>query len=110
MWPVSNTDISSQIGPMTRTVAAAALMLSIMAGPDDLDRTSLDGAPADYLGKLGRDLKGLRVAYSPDLGGLRVDPEGSALDRAGVRAIEELGCVLEWVEPRFAVNHAMKSV
>src|SRR3989449_2098254 len=57
MWPVSNNDYSSHNGPMTRTVADAALMLSIMAGPDDLDRTSLDGAPADYLGKLGRDLK-----------------------------------------------------
>jgi len=107
MWPVSNNDYSSHNGPMTRTVADAALMLSIMAGPDDLDRTSLDGAPADYVGELGRDLKGLRVAYSPDLGGLRVDPEVAALVRAGVRAFEELGCVVEEVKPRFADTHEM---
>src|SRR3989475_1806155 len=107
MWPVSNNDYSSHNGPMTRTVADAALMLSIMAGPDDLDRTSLDGAPADYLGKLGRDLKGLRVAYSPDLGGLRVDPEVAALVRAGGRAFEELGCVGGDGKPRFADTHEM---
>src|SRR6267378_1170120 len=107
MWPVSNNDYSSHNGPMTRTVADAALMLSIMAGPDDLDRTSLDGAPADYVGRLRRDLEGLRVAYSPDLGGLRVDPEVAALVRAGVRAFEELGCVVEEVKPRFADTHEM---
>src|SRR2546426_4472722 len=107
MWPVSNNDYSSHNGPMTRTVADAALMLSIMAGPDDLDRTSLDGAPADYVGKLTRSLKGLRVAYSPDLGGLRVDPEVAALVRAGVRAFEELGCVVEEVKAGFADTHEM---
>src|SRR5437879_10520774 len=90
---------------MPRTVAAAALRLSIMAGPDDLDRTSLDGAPADYVGKLGRDLKGLRVAYSPDLGGPRVDPEVAALVRAGGRAFEELGGVAEEDKPRCADTH-----
>ena len=37
---------------MTRTVADAALMLAVMAGPDDRDRTSLEAAPADYVGQL----------------------------------------------------------
>src|SRR5438094_10340586 len=92
---------------MRSAVADAAPMLSIMAGPDALDRTSLDGAPAHSVGELGRDLKGLRVAYSPDLGGLRVDPEVAALVRAGVRAFEELGCVVEEVKPRFADTHEM---
>src|SRR5213075_2535188 len=63
MWPVSNNDYTSHNGPMTRTVGDAALMLSVMAGPDDRDRTSLDGAPADYVGQLRRDLNGLRVAW-----------------------------------------------
>src|SRR5262245_51205067 len=52
MWPISNNDYSSHMGPMTRTVADAALMLSVMAGPDDWDRTSLEAAPEDYVGKL----------------------------------------------------------
>jgi hypothetical protein len=51
MWPVSNTDLTSHTGPMTRTVADAALMLAVMAGPDPWDRTSLDAAPEDYVGR-----------------------------------------------------------
>src|SRR5438128_11678734 len=107
MWPISNNDYASHNGPMTRTVADAALMLSVMAGPDDLDRTSLDGAPADYVGKLTRSLKGLRVAYSPGLGGLRADPEVAALVRKGVSAFEELGCIVEEIKPGFADTHEM---
>src|SRR5262252_5657660 len=49
-WPVSNNDYASHTGPMTRTVADAALMLSVMAGPDDWDRTSLEAPPEDYVG------------------------------------------------------------
>ena len=107
MWPVSNNDYTSHNGPMTRTVGDAALMLSVMAGPDDRDRTSLEGAPADYDGQLRRDLNGLRVAWSPDLGGLRVDPEVATVVRAAVRAFEELGCVVEEVKPGFADTHEM---
>jgi len=107
MWPVSNNDYTSHNGPMTRTVGDAALMLSVMAGPDDRDRTSLDGAPADYVGQLRRDLNGLRVAWSPDLGGRRVDPEVATVVRAAVRAFEELGCVVEEVKPGFADTHEM---
>ena len=102
MWPVSNNDYSSHNGPMTRTVADAALMLSVMAGPDDRDRTSLEAPPDDYVGKLARDLKGLRVAYSPDLGaGLRVDSEIATAVRSAVRAFEEMGCIVEEVKPGF---------
>ena len=75
MWPVSNTDSASHTGPMTRTVADAALMLGVMAGPDDWDRQSLDAAPDDYAGRLRAGIKGLRVGWSLDLGCLQVDPE-----------------------------------
>ena len=49
-WPVSNNDQTTHNGPMTRTVADAALMLAVMAGPDERDRTSLEAPPADYVG------------------------------------------------------------
>jgi aspartyl-tRNA(Asn)/glutamyl-tRNA(Gln) amidotransferase subunit A len=107
MYPTSNNDNTTHIGPMTRTVADAALMLSVMAGPDDADRTALDATPADYVGQLDRGVKGLRVAFSPDLGGLRVDPEVTALVRAAVRAFEEIGCSVDEVDPRFADSHDM---
>src|SRR5262249_17234439 len=79
MGPISNNDYTSHMGPMTRTVADSALMLSVMAGPDDWDRSSLDAPPDDYVGRLQEGIKGLRVAFSPDLGNLRVDAEVATL-------------------------------
>src|SRR5688500_9247143 len=101
-WPLSNNDYASHNGPMTRTVADAALMLSVMAGPDDWDRSSLDAPPEDYVGRLARDFRGVHVAYSPDLEGLRVDPDVARIVRHAVRAFEELGCVVDEVKPGFA--------
>jgi aspartyl-tRNA(Asn)/glutamyl-tRNA(Gln) amidotransferase subunit A len=100
-WPLANNDYVSHPGPMTRTVADAALMLSVIAGPDDWDRTSLEAEPADYVGQLHRGIRGLRVAFSPDLGGLRVDPEVARVVGAAARVFEDLGCAVEEVAPRF---------
>ena len=105
MWPPSNNDYASHVGPMTRTVADAALMLAVMAGPDEMDRTSLEAAPADYAGALHAGIAGWRVAWSPDLGGLRVDPDVAAVARQAARAFEDLGCVVEEVTPGFADSH-----
>jgi len=107
MYPVSNNDYSSHNGPMTRTVADAALMLSVMAGPDEWDRTSLPGPVADFVGQLGAGVRGLKIAYSPDLDGLRVDPDVAAIVREAVRAFEGLGCTVEEVKTNFADTHDM---
>src|SRR5436189_2888418 len=45
MWPISNNDYTSHVGPMTRTVADAALMLAVMAGPDALGRPAPRAPP-----------------------------------------------------------------
>jgi aspartyl-tRNA(Asn)/glutamyl-tRNA(Gln) amidotransferase subunit A len=105
--PVSNADYTTHNGPMTRTVADAALMLSVMAGPDPLDKTALDAPPADYVGLLGKGVKRLRVAWSPDLDGLRVDPEVAELAQQGARVFEELGAKVEQVKCNFMDTHEM---
>jgi aspartyl-tRNA(Asn)/glutamyl-tRNA(Gln) amidotransferase subunit A len=107
IWPVSNNDYTTHTGPMTRTVADAALMLGAMAGPDPWDATSLEAPPADYLALLNRGVRGKRVAFSPDLGGLRVDPEVATLVAAAARAFESLGCKVEEVKPGFADSREM---
>jgi aspartyl-tRNA(Asn)/glutamyl-tRNA(Gln) amidotransferase subunit A len=107
LWPVSNNDYATHAGPMTRAVADAALMLGVMAGPDSMDATALDATPPDYLGLLDRGVKGLMIAYSPDLGGLRVDPDVASVVAAAARAFESLGARVEEVKPGFADSHDM---
>ncbi len=96
-WPVGNTDQVSHNGPMTRTVGDAALMLKVMSGPHPWDHYSLEAPPENYPAQLRKGIKGLKVAYSPDLGHARVDPEVAALVAAGLEAFAELGCEVEQV-------------
>ncbi len=66
----------THVGPIAFTVADCALMLSVMAGPDPLDPISLPPLGSDLAaaGRNDGDLHGLRIAYSEDLGYVRVDP------------------------------------
>lgn len=80
--PVPVGDFTSHAGPMARSVADAALMLEVMSGPHPLDHTTLEAWPAPYLRRLREGVKGAKVAFSPDLGHARVDPEVAALVRA----------------------------
>jgi len=98
-YPQANNDCLSHIGPITRTVADAALMLNVMAGPDDRDMTSLEAQPADYLSCLDEGIAGLRVAFSPDLGYLRVDEDVATAVRHAVGTFEQLGCHVDEVNP-----------
>ena len=96
----------SHVGPMTRTVTDAALMMNACAGPDERDQYSLPAAQTDYVAALRGTLKGLRVAWSPDLGFARaVDPEVRRATEAAARGFRELGCrvdavKLEWPSPK----------
>ena len=81
--PVPNNGSLSHAGPITRSVADAALMLSVIGGPDPRDHTSLPTTPRATVEP--GDLRGLRIAYSPDLGHARVDPEVAAAVERSVR-------------------------
>jgi aspartyl-tRNA(Asn)/glutamyl-tRNA(Gln) amidotransferase subunit A len=94
-WPVPNNDQTSHVGPMTRTVADAALMLKVMAGPHPWDHWTLEAPPEDYPARLGAGVAGLRVAFSPDLGHARVDPEVAELVAKAAAAFGGLGCAVE---------------
>lgn len=85
--PVSNNDYATYIGPMTRTVSDAALMLEVMAGPHYLDHTCCEAGPEPYLDKLDAPVKGKRIAFSPDLGHARVDGEIGSIVRGAVDLI-----------------------
>ena len=98
-WPMSNNDLATHLGPITRTVADAALMLRAMAGPHPWDYASLEAPAPDYVGALQADLRGKRVAWSPDLGHARVDADVAALTRAAAGAFAELGAEVVEVTP-----------
>jgi Asp-tRNA(Asn)/Glu-tRNA(Gln) amidotransferase A subunit family amidase len=102
-WP--NADIwaaRSHNGPITRTVADAALLLGAIAGPDPRDPTSIDSPPEDYAAAVARPfdaLQGLRVAWSMDFGYAPVDQEVRRLTTAAAQRFEALGCKVEAVTP-----------
>jgi amidase len=83
-------------GPMARTVPDVALLLSAIAGPTDLSPIALDDPGATFAAALDRDLAGLRVAWSPDLGGsVPVDAEVRDIVAEQVRVFEGLGCIVD---------------
>ena len=88
MWPVSNNDNTTHHGPMTRTVADAALMLAVMAGSDDWDRTSPEGVPDDYgesSTRGSRDAASRSVPPSTACVWTRTSPPSSGRRRASSR-------------------------
>ena len=96
-YPVGTGDLTSHNGPMTRTVEDSALMLEVMAGPHHLDYTSLEAWPAPYRARLREGIAGKRVAFSPDLGVARVDPDVASLVRAAALRFSDLGAHVEEV-------------
>ena len=97
---VSSWESLEHLGPMTRTVADAALMLSVIAGPDDRDRHSLPPAEFDWMDAARGDVRGLRIAYSADWGYATIDPRVREIVGRAVRVFEkDLGCVVEEANP-----------
>ena len=76
-------------------------MLQALAGADDRDMSSLEAPPEDFLAALETGISGLRVAFSPDLGYLKVDPEVAEPVRAAALAFQELGCTVDEVNPQW---------
>jgi len=81
------------VGPMARTVADAALMLEVMAGPHRSDPHSL-GRALSGLAAAGQprgDMRGVRIGWRPFLGNDRIDGETLALCETGVKALAGIG-------------------
>lgn len=85
----------SHQGPITRHVRDAARMLDVIAGPHPLDRWSLPKVDYSFEEACERDVRGLRLAWSPDLGGYPVEPDVLEVCRGAVENFAELGCEIE---------------
>jgi aspartyl-tRNA(Asn)/glutamyl-tRNA(Gln) amidotransferase subunit A len=92
----------THFGPLTRTVADCARALAVMAGPDPLDPLCLPALNRDYVAAARdpADLSGLRVAYSDDLGYIRLDGEVRERFAEAVGAFAEAtGATVEGAHP-----------
>jgi amidase len=97
-WPVTDVaDLLGVEGPMGRTAADVALLLAVLSGPDSRVPLALDApapdlsSPAGIADLLRRDLRGLRVAWSADLG-LTVEPAVRAVLAPARQVLTDLGC------------------
>jgi amidase len=88
-------------GPMARTVRDAALMLSVIAGFDPRSPISIVEPGDKFRENLDSDFRGVRIAWSIDLGGLPVDPRVSDVFEKQRRVFQALGCSVENAEPDF---------
>jgi Asp-tRNA(Asn)/Glu-tRNA(Gln) amidotransferase A subunit family amidase len=96
VYPAGPLESLSHVGPMTRTVRDAALMLSVIEGPDQRDRLSLGATTkTDYVSACDRGIDRWRVAWSPDLGHTPVSSEVREITAAAATAFCELGCEVE---------------
>ncbi|MFD3688550.1 amidase [Nocardiopsis sp. NPDC058631] len=103
-YPASPFGSLAHTGPMARTVGDTALMLEVMTGFDPRDWMAMP-TPAPGLGDVRRStdaeelVRGVRIAYSPTLGGLEVDPEVARAVADAVAVFASLGARVEEVDP-----------
>lgn len=84
-----------QIGPMTKDVRDAAILLNVIAGHDPCDSTSVDLPVPDYTAQLGRDVTGLRIGIPDEYFIEGMDPEVETAIRGAISVLESLGAKAE---------------
>lgn len=106
IYPASAFGTLAHVGPMTRDAADAALLMDVISGPDWRDWSQLAplqggvGGFREAITAGGGAVDGLRIAYSPALGGpAAVDPEVAAAVRRAVDLLAGLGAVVEEIDP-----------
>jgi len=100
LYPPSAFGDVSHVGPMSRSVGDAALMLDVMKGPDSRDWYSLPDGGVAYHRQLGEGaLKGKRVALSPTLGYAEPAPAVREAVEAAARVFAGLGAIVEPADP-----------
>ena len=97
-------------GPMARTVADLALLLSVLAGPDPRAPLSSGAEGAKFLRPLGMDLAGKRIGWLGDLGGWAPYETGVLeLCTRELQVFQDIGCIVEEVVPDHAPEPAWQA-
>jgi aspartyl-tRNA(Asn)/glutamyl-tRNA(Gln) amidotransferase subunit A len=96
-----------QVGPFAADVRSAARVLSVIAGHDPRDSTSLDLPVGDYEGACGQSVRGVRIGVPAEYFAEGLDPQVEASVREALAALSTAGCVVRPVRlphTRFAVG------
>ena len=102
VWPSESAWLSLGVqGPMARTVQDVALLLSAIAGPDRRAPISIAEDGARFRAPLGRDFRGVRIAWFPSPSGLPIDRRVTAVVATQRKTFEALGCIVEDDQPDF---------
>ncbi len=80
-----------QVGPLTKTVRDAALLMNAICGPDPQDSTCLNTRRVDYTAQLGRDIRGLRLGVAKEYSMEGIDPQVKTIVAAAVDHFASLG-------------------
>ncbi|NLG55160.1 MAG: amidase [Rhodococcus sp.] len=110
LYPPSPFGTLAHVGPMTRTVADTAVTMDTVTGRDSRDWSAAPPPAESYVGRLTSELpgsgdsplRGLRVAYSRDLGFVSLDPEVGRIVDEAVGLLADLGARIEGVDPGFS--------
>jgi aspartyl-tRNA(Asn)/glutamyl-tRNA(Gln) amidotransferase subunit A len=102
LYPASAFGTLAHVGPMTRDAADAALLLDVIGAPDSRDWSALGPVTGAFSAGLADGVRGLKVAYSPSLGGqVAVQPAVAAAVRRAVERLAELGAYVTEADPDF---------
>ncbi len=106
-YPASPFTTLAHLGPLTRTVSDAALMLTLLSAPDERDMAAWNTPAPDFRVGLDEGVRGLRIAWSPRLGTVdKLDPEVERATAQAAEAFRDLGAVVEEADPDLASAEA----
>lgn len=97
-YPASPFGTLAHAGPMTTTVTETALMLDVLSEPDSRDWSALAPPTRSFTDDLDAGVRGLRIAYSPDLGFASVDPHVADAVAEAARAFTDLGAHVDHLD------------
>lgn len=98
IYPTSATPTLAHVGPLSRTVRDAALLLMAIGGFERRDPFSISESLPDFLAACDDPVEGMRVAWSPTFGYAEPEAEVEEFCSNAVKALEEQGCNVELVE------------
>ena len=101
IFPPSAMGTLSHVGPLTRTVEDAAIIMNIITQADSRDWSALPTDSLDYRTGLDLGMRNLSIAFSPNLGYAKVAPEVASIVADAVKVLEAQGAVIDEVDPDF---------